>query len=58
LTSWILHGDLSDQGWIPESLLKEHDDRFVINLRDDIPLVTEALNELSEGFSLLLDDAG
>jgi hypothetical protein len=47
-----------DQGWVTESLLEEHYDRLVINLRDDIPLIAESLDELSEGLSLLLDDAG
>jgi hypothetical protein len=37
---------LSDQSRIPESLLEEYDDRLIIDLRDDIPLVVEALNEL------------
>jgi hypothetical protein len=56
--SWVLHGKLSDQVWIPKSLLEEQDDRLVGELRDDIPLVAEELNELPEGFSLLLDDTG
>jgi hypothetical protein len=47
-----------DQGQIPESLLEEHDDRLVVDLWDDIPLIAEALNELPEGLSLLLDDTG
>jgi hypothetical protein len=47
-----------DQGWVPESLLEEHDNRLVVNLRDDISLIGETLDELSEGLSLLLDDAG
>jgi hypothetical protein len=42
----VLHGMLSDQSRIPESLLEEYDDRLIIDLRDDIPLVVEALNEL------------
>jgi hypothetical protein len=46
-----------DQGWVPESLLEEHYDRLVIDLRDDISLVVETLDELPEGLSLLLDDA-
>jgi hypothetical protein len=53
----VLHGDLSDQGRIPESLLEEHNDRLVVDLWDDIPLVAEALNEHPEGVSLLLDNA-
>jgi hypothetical protein len=44
--------------WVPESLLEEHCDRLVVDLRDDIPLVAEILDELSEGLSPLLDDAG
>jgi hypothetical protein len=54
----VLHGELSDQGQIPESLLKEHDDRLIVDLWDDIPLVAEALNKLPKGLSLLLDDTG
>jgi hypothetical protein len=33
---------VKDQGQIHESLLEEHDDKLVINLRGDIPLVAEA----------------
>jgi hypothetical protein len=47
-----------DQGQVPESLLEEYDNRLVVDLRDDISLITETLDELPEGFSLLLDDAG
>jgi hypothetical protein len=47
-----------DQGWILESLLEEHNNRLVINLRDDVSFLVESLDELSEGLSLLLDDAG
>jgi hypothetical protein len=54
----VLHGDLLDQGRIPESLLEEHYDRLVVDLRGDIPLVVETLDELLEGISLLLVDAG
>jgi hypothetical protein len=54
----VLHGELMDQGWAPESLLEEHYDRLVIDLRDDISLIVETLDELSEGLFLLLDDAG
>jgi hypothetical protein len=31
-----------------ESLLEEHDNRFVVNLRDEVSLVAKALDELSE----------
>jgi hypothetical protein len=55
----LLKGDISqDQGWIPESLLEEHDDRLVVDLWDDISIVAKVLNELPEGLSLLLDDTG
>jgi hypothetical protein len=47
-----------DQGQVPESLLEEYDNRLVVDLRDDISLIAETLDELPEGFSLLLDDAG
>jgi hypothetical protein len=56
--SGVCHGKLMDQGLVPEPLLEEHDNRLVINFRDDISLVAETLDELSEGLSLLLDDAG
>jgi hypothetical protein len=29
-------------------LLEEHDDRLIVDLRDDIPLIAEVLNELPE----------
>jgi hypothetical protein len=29
-------------------LLEEHDDRLIVGLRDDIPLIAEVLNELPE----------
>jgi hypothetical protein len=50
----ILHGELSDQGRVPESLLEEHDDRFVINLWYDVPLVAKKLDKFLKGLSLLL----
>jgi hypothetical protein len=56
LTSWGFHGELTDQGGVPESLLREHNNRHVIDLRDDISLVAETLDELLEGHALLLDD--
>jgi hypothetical protein len=40
------------------SLLEEHHDRLFINLRDDIPLVEEALDVFLEGLSFLLNYAG
>jgi hypothetical protein len=36
--------------------LKNITNGFVIDLRDDVPLVEEALNEFLKGFSLLLHD--
>jgi hypothetical protein len=54
----VLHGDLMDQGWVHESLLEEHYDRLVIDCQDDIPIVAEMLDELPDGHSLILDDAG
>jgi hypothetical protein len=53
----VFHGELMDQGWVPESLLEEHNNRLVVNLWDNISLVTESLDELPEGLSLLLDNA-
>jgi hypothetical protein len=47
-----------DQKWVPESFLEEHNNRLVIDLRDDVSLVAESLDELLEGLSLFLDDAG
>jgi hypothetical protein len=40
-----------DQGRVPESLLEEHNNRHVVDLRDDVSLVSESLDELSEGLS-------
>jgi hypothetical protein len=54
----VLHGKLADQRRLPESLLKKHYDGFVVDLQDDVPLVVEALDKLSEGLSLLLYNAG
>jgi hypothetical protein len=43
--------------WIRyESLLEEHNDELVIDLRDDVSLVAEMLDKLLEGLTLLLDD--
>jgi hypothetical protein len=53
----VFHGELTDQGWVPESLLEKHNNRLVIDLQDDVSLVAESLNELPEGLSILLDDA-
>jgi hypothetical protein len=47
-----------DQGWVPESFLEAHDNGLLINLRNDIPLIAEMLDELPEGLSLFLDNAG
>jgi hypothetical protein len=54
----VFHGELTDQGRVPESLLEEHNDRLVVDLWDDVSFVAESLDELTEGLSLLLDDAG
>jgi hypothetical protein len=54
----ILHGELADDGRVPESHLEEHDDEFIINIQDDISLVAEMLDKLSGGLSLLLYNAG
>jgi hypothetical protein len=54
----VFHGKLMDQGWVPESLLEEHNNRLVVDLRGDVSLVAESLDEFSEGLSLLLDDVG
>jgi hypothetical protein len=40
------------------SLLEEHNNRLVVDLRGDISLVAETLDGLLDGLSLLLDDAG
>jgi hypothetical protein len=40
------------------SLLEEHNNKLVIDLRGDISLVAKTLDELLDGLSLLLDDAG
>jgi hypothetical protein len=54
----VLHDELTDQGWVSESLFEEHYDRLVADLWDDISLVAEMLDELTEGLSHLLDDTG
>jgi hypothetical protein len=46
---WIKEGSLSP-------FLKNITNGFVIDLRDDVPLVEEVLNEFLKGFSLLLHD--
>jgi hypothetical protein len=51
---WILHGELVDQGRVLDSLLEEDDNRFVIDLRNDVPFVAEALNKFSERLTLIL----
>jgi hypothetical protein len=52
----VFHGELTDQGWVPESLLKKHNNRLVVGLWDDVSFVVESLDELLEGLSLLQDD--
>jgi hypothetical protein len=47
-----------DQGRVPESFPEEHNNGLIIDLRDDVSLVVESLDELSEKLSLLLDDTG
>jgi hypothetical protein len=54
----VFHGGLMDQGRVPESLFKLHNNRLVVDLQDDVSLITESLDELPEELSLLLDDAG
>jgi hypothetical protein len=54
----ILHGELADQERVSKSFLEEHDDGFIIDLRDDVSLVAEPLNKFSEGLSLLLYNTG
>jgi hypothetical protein len=45
--------------WIrDESLLEEHNNRLIVDLQGHISLLAESLDELPEGLSLLLDDAG
>jgi hypothetical protein len=45
-------------GTDPKPVLEEYDNRLVVNLGDDISLVAETMDELSEGLSLILDDTG
>jgi hypothetical protein len=47
----FFHGELTGQGWVPESLLEEHNNRFVIDLQGDVAPVAESLDELPEGLS-------
>jgi hypothetical protein len=54
----FFHGELTDQGRVRESFLEEHDNGHVIDLRDDISLVADMLDELPKGHFLLLDDVG
>jgi hypothetical protein len=54
----VFHAELADQGQVREPLLEEHDDGFVVNLLDDVPFVTEMLDEFPDGLSLLLYGAG
>jgi hypothetical protein len=55
---WVFYGELIDQGQVPESLFVEHNNRLIVDLRDDVSFVAKMLDELPEGLSLLLDDAG
>jgi 5,10-methenyltetrahydromethanopterin hydrogenase len=54
----VLHSELMDQGWVLESFLEEHDNRLVVNLQDDIPLVAKALDKFPKGLSHFLYYAG
>jgi hypothetical protein len=54
----ILHGELMDQGRVPESLLKERDNWLAINHRDNLSFVAKPLDKLPEGLSFLLDNTG
>jgi hypothetical protein len=45
----VVHGELLDQGRVPESLFEEHHDWLVINLHDSSPLVAEMLDVFSKG---------
>jgi hypothetical protein len=54
----IPHGELAGQGRVPESLLKEHDYRLVVDLQNNVSIVAKTLDKLLEGLSFLLDYAG
>jgi hypothetical protein len=54
----VFHGELMDQGQVPEFLPEEHNNRLVIDLWDDVSLVVDSMDELPKGLSLLLDNAG
>jgi hypothetical protein len=44
--SWVFCAELANQGFIPESLLEEHDDGIVVDFWDNVPFVVEWLYEL------------
>jgi hypothetical protein len=50
--SWVFCAELANQGFIPESLLEEHDDGIVVDFWDNVPFVVEWLYELLEGLSV------
>jgi hypothetical protein len=52
----VFRGELMNQGRVSEPLLEEHNNRFVVNFWDDVPLVVEPLDEFLEGLSFCLDD--
>jgi hypothetical protein len=56
--SGILHGELTNQGRVPESFLEEHDNGFVIDLRNDVYLVEEEQDKFPEGLSFILYNVG
>jgi hypothetical protein len=52
----FFNGELIDRCWVPKSFLEEHDNRLIVDIGDNIPLIAEMLDELPEGLSLLLYD--
>jgi hypothetical protein len=53
----VFHGEILEWGRVPKNLFEEHHDRLVVNLRDDIPLVVEALDVFLKGLAFLLNNA-
>jgi hypothetical protein len=51
-----LHGELTEQRQVLESLLEAHDDQLIVNLRDDFSFVAKMLYELLKWLTLVLDD--
>jgi hypothetical protein len=54
----VSNGELTDQVWVPKFLLEEHNNKLVVDIRDDVSPIAKSLDELLEGLSRLLDDAG